>query len=68
MFFAWLNLRLTLKITNKGTKFKKMANNSLKERHPFELNFPFIYDYPNQYNQIERKDNEHYFHHFPVQN
>ena len=36
MFFAWLNLRLTLKITNKGTKFKKMANNSLKERHPFE--------------------------------
>ena len=33
-----------------------MTNNSLNESYPFELNFPFIYDYPNQYNQIEIKD------------
>ena len=41
-----------------------MTNNSLKETHPFELNFSFIYDYPNKYIQIERKKNEHYFNHF----
>lgn len=35
------------KLPTKKQSFKKMTNNSLKERHPFELNFPFIYEHPN---------------------
>ena len=53
------------KLRTKKQNFKKMTNNSLKETHPFELNFSFIYDYPNKYIQIERKKKWTLFQSFP---
>ena len=58
---VWKAGKYQIKVENNGAVV--YVESSLTVHSPFlftncdcELNFPFIYDYSNQYNQIERKE------------